>query len=136
MMKFRSSIKTASKLLDKNNFTSLLINRLQYTIGQQPLNANNRSWYQALAYVVRDRLIDLWIETTKHYNNKNTKRVYYLSLEFLIGRMLQNALLTLDCEKGCHDALLKLGLDLERIREQEPDAALGNGGLGDRQSVG
>jgi starch phosphorylase len=104
--------------------------RLVYRIGKDPFTANEWDWYQALSFAVRDRLIERWMETQRSYYRKDTKRVYYLSLEFLIGRTLTNSMLNMGFMDSCDAALQRLGLDLERLREEEPDAALGNGGLG------
>ncbi|WP_275096068.1 glycogen/starch/alpha-glucan phosphorylase [Sedimenticola hydrogenitrophicus] len=107
-----------------------LANRLEYSVGKDSLTANLRDWYNSLSYVMRDRMIERWMSTMRSYYHQDTKRVYYLSLEFLIGRTLYNSILNLCIEPETRDALLQCGLDLEEIREQEPDAALGNGGLG------
>lgn len=130
MIKLRSISRFDYLGMDSASLVKQLNQRLHYTIGQTPDKANDRSWYQSLAYVIRDKLLDRWHHCASEYNKKGTRRVYYLSLEFLLGRLLQNALLNLDCEKDTRHALIKLGLNLEEIRECEPDAALGNGGLG------
>ncbi len=104
--------------------------RLIYRIGKDPFTANDWDWYRALSFAVRDRLIERWMETQRSYYRKDIKRVYYLSLEFLIGRTLTNSMLNMGFMDSCDAALQRLGLDLERLREEEPDAALGNGGLG------
>ncbi|VAW82837.1 Glycogen phosphorylase [hydrothermal vent metagenome] len=130
MIKLRSISRFDYLGMDSSSLVKQLNQRLHYTVGQAPDKANNRSWYQSLTYVIRDKLLDRWYHCANEYNKKGTRRVYYLSLEFLLGRLLQNALINLDCEKEIRHALLKLGLDLEQIRDCEPDAALGNGGLG------
>jgi starch phosphorylase len=79
---------------------------------------------------VRDRLIEAWNDTQQYQTSKDAKRVYYFSLEFLMGRTLQNALVNLDMDAKFKDALMGIGYDLEDLYEQETDAALGNGGLG------
>ncbi len=107
-----------------------LNNRLVYTIGKDPYTAVDRDWLQALSYSVRDRLIERWMETHRNYYRQGSKRVYYLSLEFLIGRSLNNALLNLGFHDNAALALQRMGLDLEALQELEHDAALGNGGLG------
>ena len=105
-------------------------NRLVYSIGKDPFTATDRDWLHALCAVVRDRLIERWMETQRSYYRHDAKRVYYLSLEFLIGRSLANAMLNLDFMDRCTEALDRLGLNLERLCDLEHDAALGNGGLG------
>ena len=86
--------------------------------------------FQAVAYTVKDTIIDNWLETQQEYEKKDPKTVYYLSMEFLMGRALGNDLINLQEYKPVKEALEELGLDLNVIEDQEPDAALGNGGLG------
>jgi starch phosphorylase len=86
--------------------------------------------YEALALTVRDRLSERWKKTYNVYKEKDCKRAYYLSMEFLMGRTLTNAMLNIGLTDEVHKALYKLGLDLEELVESEPDAGLGNGGLG------
>lgn len=86
--------------------------------------------YQSLAYGLRDRLIDKWNITQQHHTKMDPKRVYYLSMEFLLGRSLDNALLNMDVKGLYKDALKQLGFRVEDLIEEEVDAALGNGGLG------
>ncbi len=105
-------------------------NHLVYTIGKDPLTATDHDWMMAFSHVVRDRLIERWMETQRSYYIHDTKRVYYLSMEFLIGRTLLNSLLNMDIHNACSEALNKLGIELEQLRMLEHDAALGNGGLG------
>ncbi|MDJ0805406.1 MAG: glycogen/starch/alpha-glucan phosphorylase [Gammaproteobacteria bacterium] len=105
-------------------------NHLVYTIGKDPFTATDHDWMMAFSYVVRDRLIERWMETQRSYYRHDAKRVYYLSMEFLIGRSLINSLLNMDIHDACGEALHKLGMELEALRNLEHDAALGNGGLG------
>ncbi|MET0066753.1 MAG: glycogen/starch/alpha-glucan phosphorylase [Candidatus Thiodiazotropha sp.] len=107
-----------------------LSNHLVYTIGKDPLTATDHDWMMAFSYVVRDRLIERWMETQRSYYRHDAKRVYYLSMEFLIGRSLVNSLLNMEIHDASTEALHKLGIELERLRNLEHDAALGNGGLG------
>ena len=86
--------------------------------------------YQAVAYTVKDDIIDRWIATHKEYEKKNPKVVYYLSMEFLMGRALGNNMINLTYYDEVREALQELGFDLNVIEDQEPDPALGNGGLG------
>ena len=85
---------------------------------------------KATSLVVRDRLLGMWNATQQNFTTQDVKRVYYLSLEFLVGRSLQNAVLNLGLEPQVKDALVQLGSELEVVYEEEKDAALGNGGLG------
>jgi len=103
---------------------------LHHTLARDRYEAAAYEKFQAIAYSVRDRLIDRWIKTQQTYYQKNVKRVYYISLEFLMGRSLGNAILNIDVEKEVADALHELGLELEELRSVERDAGLGNGGLG------
>ena len=105
-------------------------NHLVYTIVKDPFTATNHDWMMAFSHVVRDRLIERWMETQRSYYRHDAKRVYYLSMEFLIGRSLINSLLNMDIHDACSEALHKLGMELEALRNLEHDAALGNGGLG------
>ncbi|MDP3817780.1 MAG: glycogen/starch/alpha-glucan phosphorylase [Methylotenera sp.] len=92
--------------------------------------ATPRDWYDAASYTARDHVVERWVKTAESYYRDDPKRVYYLSLEFLIGRMLSNAALNLGINDELKDGLSSLGRDLENTVEMETDAALGNGGLG------
>ncbi len=106
-----------------------ILARLTYTIGRDPAEASSRDWFIATALAVRDRVVERWIETTRANVAGNTRRVYYLSLEFLIGRLLMDSLNNLGITEEMRTALAGLDVDLDALREIEPDAALGNGGL-------
>ena len=107
-----------------------LIAKLTYAVGKDPLVATERDWFVSAALTARDRIVDRWMTSTRATFSEKRKRVYYLSLEFLIGRMLFDALNNLQLLEPMRTALAELGVDLDRLREVEPDAALGNGGLG------
>lgn len=92
--------------------------------------ATPRDWYEAASYSVRDHVVERWVKTAESYYRDDPKRVYYLSLEFLIGRMLSNSALNLGINDELKEGLSALGRDLENTVEMENDAALGNGGLG------
>ncbi|MEW8505588.1 MAG: glycogen/starch/alpha-glucan phosphorylase [Candidatus Thiodiazotropha sp.] len=115
---------------DPRDIQRSVSNHLVYTIGKDPYTATDHDWMMAFSNVVRDRLIERWMETQRNYYRHDEKRVYYLSMEFLIGRSLINSLLNMDIHDACTEALHKLGIELERLRILEHDAALGNGGLG------
>jgi glycogen phosphorylase len=108
-----------------------MLQHLEYTLAEPP-RGNVGQWeaYLALAFAVRDRMIHRWIQTQRRYNEQDVKRVYYMSLEYLMGRTLGNSLINLDLEDECRQALDDLGYRLEDLREAEWDAGLGNGGLG------
>lgn len=101
-----------------------------HTLGRDRYSQSNHYPYEALALALRDRLIERWRKTRHAYEQQNCKRVYYLSLEFLIGRALSNAMLNLGVNDEVTRAVGYLGLELEKITESEHDAGLGNGGLG------
>ena len=103
---------------------------LRRTLVKDRYTATDRDRYYALALTVRDRLIERWIATQQTHHRKNVKRIYYLSLEFLIGRLLGNNVINMKLEETCRAAMSQLGLDWERLRDHEVDAGLGNGGLG------
>ena len=103
---------------------------LRRTLARDRFSATDRDRYFALALAVRDQLVERWIATQQTHHKKNVKRVYYLSLEFLIGRMMGNNVINLQMEDICRKAMSQEGLDWEDLREYEIDAGLGNGGLG------
>ena len=107
-----------------------LLEKLTYAVGKDPIVAKPHDWLAATILVVRDRAIDRWMETTRGAYKTGAKRVYYLSLEFLIGRLLRDAMSNLGLVESIRSALKRLGVDLNLIEALEPDAALGNGGLG------
>lgn len=103
---------------------------LHYTLVKDRNVATPRDYYYALAHTVRDHLTGRWIRTQQHYYDKDPKRVYYLSLEFYMGRTLSNTMVNLGIQSSCDEAMYQLGLDIEELEEIEEDAGLGNGGLG------
>ncbi len=112
------------------DFTQSIADHLTYSLAKDQHTATEHDRYLATALAVRDRLVQNWIRTQQAYYDRDVKRVYYLSLEFLIGRTLGNSLINLGAYDACHHALSALGVDLEEVRELEHDAGLGNGGLG------
>ena len=107
-----------------------VISQLTYGVGKDPVVATPHDWFVATAFAVRDVIVDRWIPSTRATYAEGNKRVYYLSLEFLIGRLLFDSLSNLGIVEPMRAALAELGVDLDTLREIEPDAALGNGGLG------
>ncbi len=107
-----------------------VVAKLTYAVGKDPIVASDRDWFVACALTVRDKIVDRWMTSTRANYANARKRVYYLSLEFLIGRLLADSLNNLGLTDTMRAALGELGVDLERLRSIEPDAALGNGGLG------
>ena len=109
---------------------ALIIDALRHRVGKDERAARPHDWYTATVYALRDKVIDRWMESTRRTYADGAKRVYYLSLEFLIGRLLRDAVNNLDLTGALERALNKHGFELSELEEQEPDAALGNGGLG------
>lgn len=105
-------------------------NNLRYRSGKIPLTATRGDWLLAAELAVRNRLVERWMKSNSAYYSQGSKVVYYLSMEFLIGRTFQNALESLDIREDMEEALRDLAVDMEEITNYEPDAALGNGGLG------
>jgi starch phosphorylase len=115
---------------DETSITKSIVNHVQTSLARQAYNLDNLGAYQAVALSVRDDLIINWNDTQLSYTRKAPKRAYYLSLEFLMGRALDNALLNLGLKDRYSNGVDKLGFSLEDLLGQERDAALGNGGLG------
>jgi starch phosphorylase len=107
-----------------------ILRHLGYTIGKDAGHATLHDWRLALSYAVRDRIVDSWFASTRATYEAGAKRVYYLSMEFLIGRLLGDALVNLRVDTEAKAAIEGLGLDFDAVIHDEPDAALGNGGLG------
>jgi starch phosphorylase len=107
-----------------------IVAKLLYSVGKDLTTARPRDWFMATALATRDRIVDHWMDATRLTNLKGHKRVYYLSLEFLLGRLLADGLRNLHALDTARHALAELGIDFDEIVIEEPDAALGNGGLG------
>ena len=108
-----------------DGFNRYLRNHLGHFMGFVPFYL-----YEAMSLTIRDRIMSQWHSTWKRHNQPDTRKAYYISLEFLIGRALGNHLLNLDLEQATRDALLEFSVELEDVIKEEPDAGLGNGGLG------
>ena len=115
---------------DAQTLMRSISNKLIYAVGKNPAAARPEDWLKAAELAVRDRMVERWIKTTTQYYQQNAKRVYYLSMEFLIGRTFTNALLALGIHDEVSEALRALDIDMDELAGLEPDAALGNGGLG------
>ena len=107
-----------------------MVERLVYAVGKDLQSATQRDRLDAIFYVVRDRIMDPWRESLAKAREQDAKRVYYLSMEFLTGRALTNAMLAADIYEPLRQACQALGVDFEALIDLEPDAGLGNGGLG------
>ncbi|MEM7182022.1 MAG: glycogen/starch/alpha-glucan phosphorylase [Spirochaetota bacterium] len=116
--------------ITRDTLEKAFAHHLDYTVGKHKYNTTKEDIYKALSYTIRDLLIERLNDTQHNYRINNPKRVYYLSLEFLIGRTLMNTLINLGVFELAQEVLEGFGFDLNEIEEYEPDAGLGNGGLG------
>ena len=107
-----------------------ILEKLTYAVGKDPIVARQYDWMQATILAVRDRVIDRWMESTRTTWQKGDKRVYYFSMEFLIGRLMRDVFSNLEFVEPVREALKTFDVNLDELFEVEPDAALGNGGLG------
>ena len=107
-----------------------ILNRLKYSLGKDAENASTYDWRIALSLVLRDQMVETWFRSTRETYAASPKRVYYLSMEFLIGRLIEDMIANLRMEDTVKTAIADLGQDYDTIVHDEPDAALGNGGLG------
>ncbi|WP_188914877.1 glycogen/starch/alpha-glucan phosphorylase [Salinarimonas ramus] len=117
-------------MVDPAMLREAILKKLMYGVGKDASRASDHDWLVATILALRDGIVDRWIDSTRRTYASGKKRVYYLSLEFLIGRLLFDSLGNLGLIEATREALRPLGVDLDRLREVEPDAALGNGGLG------
>ncbi|MEM9643113.1 MAG: glycogen/starch/alpha-glucan phosphorylase [Pseudomonadota bacterium] len=116
--------------MTQDQLQSEILRHLQFSFGKDPAHAQLRDWRMAMTMAVRDRIVPAWFEATRATYAGQHKRVYYLSLEFLIGRMLQDAVVNLGLDEAVRGVCANLNIDYEQVLADEPDAALGNGGLG------
>jgi glycogen phosphorylase len=126
----KGAIHRASHEGDIAETKSAILAKLTLAVGKDPAAATDRDWFVAAALMVRDRVIHRWLTSERASRGKGCKRVYFLSIEFLIGRLFDDVLENLGLDEIVNSALGDLGVDLVRLRASEPDAALGNGGLG------
>ena len=123
-------ISSVNKGFDKETFKKNVIYNVKSQFRKTIDEATPNQVFQAVAYAVKDVIIDEWIATHKEYEKQDVKTLYYLSMEFLMGRALGNNIINIMAKDEIKQALDELGYDLNLIEDQEPDAALGNGGLG------
>ena len=116
--------------ISKEEFKKSVIENVKNQYRRTIDEATPQQVFQAVSYAIKDVIIDDWIATQKQFDETGAKKVYYLSMEFLMGRALGNNIINLGARKAVKDALEELGFDLNAIEDQEPDPALGNGGLG------
>ena len=115
---------------DKKSVQEDFVNHLEFSQAKDRYSATKLDFYKCAALIVRDRLFERWIETQQAYYHNDVKRIYFISLEYMMGRLLGNNMLNLKLTEVISDALWELGLNLEELEEIEHDAGLGNGGLG------
>ncbi|TNB47934.1 glycogen/starch/alpha-glucan phosphorylase [Martelella lutilitoris] len=115
---------------DVDGLAADILEKLTYQVGKDTIVAQQHDWLRAVILAVRDRITDKWMESTRKTYEAGSKRVYYLSLEFLIGRLLRDAISNLEMIEAINEALAKFDVSLAELAGLEPDAALGNGGLG------
>jgi starch phosphorylase len=121
---------TFNKGMDAKSIQLSFANHLEYSLSKDQYSATKRDLYQSLALASRDRLIERWIRTQQKYYTEDVKRVYYLSAEYLMGRLLISNLLNLGIYEESRKAMADLHIDLDELAMEEPDMGLGNGGLG------
>ncbi|KAK2706709.1 glycogen phosphorylase-like isoform X2 [Artemia franciscana] len=124
------SVRGIAQVENVSNIKKSFNRHLHYTLVKDRNVATLRDYFFSLSQTVRDHLVSRWIRTQQHYYDKDPKRVYYLSLEFYMGRSLTNTMINLGIQTACDEAMYQLGLDIEELEDQEEDAGLGNGGLG------
>jgi len=115
---------------DSDSLSAAILAKLTYSVGKDPVVARNHDWWFATVLAIRDRVIDRWMASARDTYHTGRKRVCYMSLEFLIGRLLRDAVSNLGLTQAVREALASLDVDFDVVAELEPDAALGNGGLG------
>lgn len=124
------SVRGIADVENVGNLKHAFNRHLHYTLVKDRNVSTPRDYYFALAHTIKDNLVSRWIRTQQYYYEKDPKRVYYLSLEFYMGRSLQNTMVNLGIQNACDEAMYQLGLDIEELEDLEEDAGLGNGGLG------
>ena len=115
---------------DKEAFKKEILNNIKYLFRKTPETASQQEIFQAVAYASKDMIIDEWLNAHKEYEKQDAKTVYYLSMEFLMGRSLKTSLYNLELVEDISKILGEYDINLDKIYEYEPDAGLGNGGLG------
>ena len=118
------------KQFEKEEFKKSVKENVKFLYRKTLEEATQEQIFQAVSYTVKDVIIDNWLKSQKAYEKQDPKIVYYMSMEFLMGRALGNNMINLLCYDEVRETLEELGLDMNLIEDQEPDAALGNGGLG------
>ena len=125
-----ASAAKAEQKHDKEVIQEAFFQHLRFSLGKDKYSATPYDKYLALSFAARNQLISRWIRTQQTYYLQDARRVYYISMEFLMGRSLGNALINLGIAESARSAMYDLGMDLAELRSQELEAGLGNGGLG------
>ena len=125
-----AAVTTKKIRFDKELFKRSVLYNVKTLYRRTLEEATPQQIFQAVANAIKDQIVECWMETQKAYDKEDPKMVYYMSMEFLMGRALGNNLINMQGYDDVKDALEELGLDLNLVEDQEPDAALGNGGLG------
>ncbi|NHL58066.1 glycogen phosphorylase, partial [Staphylococcus aureus] len=120
----------ASSTLSVEALKHSIAYKLMFIIGKDPAIANKHEWLNATLFAVRDRMVERWLRSNRAQLSQEVRQVYYLSMEFLLGQSLRNNLLNMNLLAEMHQVVNDLGFDLDHLLDEEPDAALGNGGLG------
>ncbi|MBW7851875.1 MAG: glycogen/starch/alpha-glucan phosphorylase [Rhodospirillales bacterium] len=123
-------VEPAATANDREAVKRSLLNHLIHSVGKDPEYATSRDWFIAAAFAVRDRLIERWMQSMRSYYERDSRRIYYLSMEFLIGRTLTNSMISLGVYDVFKQAIADVGYDLEELQGWEVEPALGTGGLG------
>jgi starch phosphorylase len=129
-MKERRYLSEGSLGMDREAIKRSFAQHVEYTLGKDEFSATTRDFFRSLALAARDRMFDRWSETQQGHHFRDERRVYYLSLEYLVGRLLSDSLLNLGIYEQARAALEDLGINLADVLEMEEDPGLGNGGLG------
>jgi len=124
------SVRGIAQVENVANIKKTFNRHVHYTLVKDRNVATPRDYFFALAHTAKDHLVSRWIRTQQYWYDKDPKRVYYLSMEFLMGRSLTNTMCNIGIQSACDEAMYQLGLDIEELEEMEEDAGLGNGGLG------
>ncbi len=119
-----------NKLHSTEGFKQSVLNHLKFTLARDTATARHRDWWLCTVYALRDRVLDRFMKTQEFHHRENTRRVYYLSLEYLMGRLMVNNLFNMELMEEAEAALQELGFDIHELAEVEADMGLGNGGLG------
>src|SRR3972149_4852060 len=125
-----SPVKSEPQRVSTAKIKEFVSRHLHYTLGKDVYSATKRDWFVSAVFTVRDYLMEKWLETHRSYHYEDAKRVYYLSMEFLIGKTLANSLINTGMEEELRSVLKDQGLNLDEIFDVESEAGLGNGGLG------